>query len=81
MTTLTSNTMTNKVKKSYSNSANALYTIAVLMWTKLCHKATLCLHVGNMLPVSSIKQCFAVKALQYIPNQSSTEHTHVPCVC
>ena len=52
-TTLTSNTMPNEVKESYSNLVNALYTIAVLMWTKMCHKATLCPHVSNMLPVSS----------------------------
>ena len=47
--------MPNEVKESYSNLENALYTIAVLMWTKMCHKATLCLHVGNIhtLPVSS----------------------------
>ena len=52
-TTLTSNTMPNEVKESYSNLVNALYTIAVLMCTKMCHKATLCLQVGDMLPVSS----------------------------
>ena len=41
------------------------------------HKATLYLYVGNALPVPSN----VTKALQYIPNQSSTEHIHVPCVC
>ena len=53
MTTLTPNTIPNEVKESYSNLVNALYIIAILMWTKMCHKATLCLQVGNTLPVSS----------------------------
>ena len=43
--------MPNEVKESYSNLVNALYTIAALKWTKMCHKTTLCLHVGNILPV------------------------------
>ena len=53
MTTLTSNTMPNKVKESYSNLVNTLYTIAALMCTKMCHKATLCLQVDNMLLILS----------------------------
>ena len=56
MTTLISNTMPNKVKESYSNFVNALYTIAVLMSTKMCHKGTLCLHVGTDLNLFLLKE-------------------------
>ena len=44
--------MPNEVKENYSNLVNALYNSCFDV-DKMCHKATLCLHVGNMLPVSS----------------------------
>ena len=53
------------IKESYSRLVNALYTIAVLKWTNICHKATLSLHVGNMLPVSS-NHCTAVNGFTVI---------------
>ena len=73
--------MPNEVKESYSNLVNALhvYTIAALMWTKMCrHKATLCLQVGNMLPVSN-KFCSKGFAIHTKPEFRRT-HTCTLCV-
>ena len=52
--------MPNEVKESYSNLVNALYTIAVLMWTKMCHKATLCLHICYLYQAMFCSKGFAI---------------------
>ena len=47
--------LTHKKESNLLKRARMVNTIGVLMWTKMSHKATLCLHVhvhvGNMLTV------------------------------
>ena len=68
--------------KSYSNLVNALYTctIAVLVWTKMCHKSTLCLQVGNTY-VCYLHQAMSCSKGFAINTKPEFHRTHTCTLC